>query len=112
MVLYGRNVLGVVLYGCAGEGRVGLAPRRRRRDATPRFRLVCLVAHGFEIGDMRFDRVVDPDQRRRVLRELEALSHDEGDGLSAELDRVVVERAEWAARWRDIVRVTALGEGA
>ena len=71
--------------GCS-EGFIRVASRRRN---------VLLWLTGFfalfiQVGDMRRVVVFDPDERRRVTRQLEAVGDDERDGLCAVLDRVVV----------------------
>src|SRR5262249_42372331 len=70
--------------------------------------LVSRVQRGFQVRLMGLARVLDPDQRGRMLGQLERLGHDEGNWLAAELDLVIVQRPEGRSRGCHLVAVTTI----
>src|ERR1043166_8513015 len=64
-----------------------------------------MAAPAFEIGRMGFLLVRDAHKRRRETRDLRLLSNHERDWLEAEVDAVVVKRAERFAPGSDVVLI-------
>jgi hypothetical protein len=90
----------------AGEGKEEAIERAPRL-----FRPVGAFALCFQVRGVRFGLVLDPDERRRVTRQFEAVGDDQGNRLTAEFDLGVVKRAERRPEWREPVAVAAIRPG-